>query len=406
MFIKTLVLSGLATVGSAHVLMTNPVPFGKSTLSNSPLNADGSDFPCKMRKGVYDRSANNVYEQGSTQRLALQGSAVHGGGSCQLSITTDLEPDKNSDWRTFKSIEGGCPAKGVVGNLDGGPGLEGPNKYDFTIPKELASGNYTLAWTWFNKVGNREMYMNCAPLTVTGSGGSSSFLSTLPNMFVANLGNGCSTKETTDLEFPNPGKDVDRFNGATSVFLGPLGDAACQQPTGGNGGGPSPTAGQPAPTKAPAATSKVTQAPAPSANRPTKSSKTLPGGAFITVSSKQPAATIVAPSNGTAPSGTKVSQPAAPTSAVPNPAPSSGNGGGNAPSTGHAAYTPCTSEGSWNCIGGTSFQRCASGTWSPVLGMPAGVSCTPGESAVIEMMNAKNTKRAMRAMRRSLRFNA
>jgi len=31
--------------------------------------------------------------------------------------------------------------------------------YSFTIPTSLPTGTATIAWTWFNKVGNREMYM-------------------------------------------------------------------------------------------------------------------------------------------------------------------------------------------------------------------------------------------------------
>ncbi|KAH8678145.1 hypothetical protein BX600DRAFT_145662 [Xylariales sp. PMI_506] len=43
----------------------------------------------------------------------------------------------------------------------------------------------------------------------------------------------------------------------------------------------------------------------------------------------------------------------------------------------------CADEGAWNCIGGTSFQRCASGLWSAVLDMAAGTECTPGISTTL-----------------------
>ncbi|POR36024.1 Uncharacterized protein TPAR_03766 [Tolypocladium paradoxum] len=404
MFMKTLVLGGLATIACAHMKMSNPVPYGKSSLENGPLDSSGSDFPCKMREGVYDlQGASNVYGQGSTQQLAFIGSAVHGGGSCQISVTTDLQPTKNSVWKVIKSIEGGCPAKGQTGNMEGGAGVADPYKYDFTIPEKLATGNYTLAWTWFNKVGNREMYMNCAPLTVTGSGGSSGFMSTLPDMFVANVGNGCETEATTDVQFPNPGQDLDQF-GVPSALKIPAG-AGCQKATGANGGGSYPAGGQPSSTAAPAPASQTSQPPTPT-SKPTKSTKAPPGGVFITVSSKQPAASTSAalspaPSPGNGGSNTS-KQPAASTSAAPSPAPSPGNGGGNTPSGGFAPGTPCTSEGSWNCIGGTSFQRCASGGWSAVLGMAAGVTCTPGQSNDFKM----NALHAKRAMRRGLRFAA
>src|SRR4029434_10719656 len=77
MFAKTFTLASLATVSSAHMLMNNPVPYGKSNLNNGPLLADGSDFPCKLREGTYDlQGASNVYAQGSTQQLSFTGQAV------------------------------------------------------------------------------------------------------------------------------------------------------------------------------------------------------------------------------------------------------------------------------------------------------------------------------------------
>ncbi|KAL2676969.1 hypothetical protein Neosp_010736 [[Neocosmospora] mangrovei] len=426
MFAKTFTLASLATFASAHMLMNNPVPYGKASLTNAPLLGDGSDFPCKMRDGVYDaQGASNTYAQGSTQQLSFTGQAVHGGGSCQVSITTDKNPDKNSVWKVIKSIEGGCPAKGQAGNMGDDANAEDPYKYDFTIPKELAAGDYTLAWTWFNKVGNREMYMNCAPLTVTGSGGSKDHLSSLPDMFVANIGNDCGTPPDKDVQFPSPGDDVDRFNGATEAWAKPTG--SCPAGSGSGSGGsdgsaPTATSGNdsPAPTggnDAPAATSaeaQPTQAP----------EKSIPGGVFITVS--QPAASQPAASQ-PAMSQPAMSQPAAeepaatqaPTTTAAPATPTYGSGDGSesgsgsgsgdgadsgsgSPSGGFAAGTACTSEGEWNCIGGSSFQRCASGAWTATQQLSGGVSCTPGQAADIGL----TAKRGLRAMRRVTRFRA
>lgn len=87
---------------------------------------------------------------GAPQTLSFVGSATHGGGSCQLSLTTDKEPTKTSKWAVILSIEGGCP-----GGANGGT----PATFQYKIPEAVAPGDYTLAWTWFNKIGNREMYM-------------------------------------------------------------------------------------------------------------------------------------------------------------------------------------------------------------------------------------------------------
>lgn len=404
MFSKTFLLAGLASVASAHMMISNPVPYGKSNLNNSPLDASGSDFPCKQRDGVYDaQGASNVYAQGSTQKLSFVGTAVHGGGSCQISVTTDLAPDANSVWKVIKSIEGGCPAQGQAGNLGDNANAVDPYTYDFTIPDELVSGNYTLAWTWFNKVGNREMYMNCAPLTVTGDGGSADHLSSLPNMFTANIGNGCGTVSDTDVEFPNAGSEVEKLNGSTDAFAAPTGTGCAAA----SGGGSSATAtNAPAATTTAATPAATTAAPADGSD--SAGSATAPGGVFITVSdapaatvsdtpaatvSDAPAATTAAPV-ATSPVATEA--PVATSTAV------SGGGSGDGSSSGETftAGTACTTEGEWNCIGGTSFQRCASGAWTAAQALSDGVSCTPGQSADI----ALSAKRGISQMRRSLRI--
>ncbi|KAM3510966.1 hypothetical protein MY11210_005365 [Beauveria gryllotalpidicola] len=369
MFIKSIAVSGLVTAATAHIIMTNPVPYGLSSLSNSPLKKNGADFPCKQRTGVYDaEGASNVYAQGSTQQLEFQGGVVHAGGSCQVSVTTDLEPTKNSVWKVIKSIEGGCPARGEAGNLGTEAKAPVPYKYDFTIPNELAAGNYTLAWSWFNKLGQREMYMNCAPLAVTGNAGSEGFLNGLPDMMVANVGTGCDTPAEGDILFPDPGKDVDLLNGNTDAFTSPVG--ACGKtatggsvPTSAPGGGVNPestasatapvqpTSAQPSPSLPtsggsapgdgvnPESTTSATTPVQPTSARPSPSlptsggsapSSSLPGGIFITSSASQPTPTQPSPSlptsGGSAPgdevnaeSTTSATTAVQPTSAQPSP---------------------------------------------------------------------------------------
>jgi hypothetical protein len=395
------------------MIMANPKPYGNP--SNAPLKEDGSDFPCKgaVNDGAFD---TNVFKQGSSPELSFTGQAVHGGGSCQISLTTDKNPTKDSVWKVIKSIQGGCPARTATGNLGDSPDVPNPDKYDFTIPKELAAGEYTLAWTWFNHVGNREMYMNCAAITVEGSGGSKDHLDSLPDMFVANVGNNCETAQNADLEFPNAGKDVSTLKSGLKAPLG----SGCQ--TGGSGSGgsdggagdsnPEPSAPAAAPTDNSGA--QPTQPPATPTPVPGTGSGNdngvpqIPGGAFITVS--QPAASQ--------PSATQAPEvPAAPETPAPE-TPDNGSGegsgegsgsdggdkGGNAGSGsgGFAAGTACTSEGEWNCIGGSSFQRCASGAWTTAQQVSSGVTCTPGQGADIGM----NAKRGKKTMRRAQRHSA
>jgi hypothetical protein len=163
MFFASIIVAvfGLATLGRSHMKMSTPTPYGKSSLDTDPLSFNGSDFPCKQRTGVYDiEGATNTMPLGSVQPLEFIGIIVHGGGSCQVSITYDLQPTNLSVFKVIHSIEGGCRAKDTQGNLDSGTATSpDPFTYSFTVPPSLPTGNATVAWTWFNKEGNREMYM-------------------------------------------------------------------------------------------------------------------------------------------------------------------------------------------------------------------------------------------------------
>jgi hypothetical protein len=375
-----------ASVAHGHMIMKDPVPYGVSSLNNSPLAADGSDFPCKQRQGVYDITQMNNMTIGAPQKLDFLGSATHGGGSCQLSLTTDLQPTKNSKWMVIHSIEGGCPAN-VDGNLDGGPQSTGSSTFQFAIPEGINAGQYTLAWTWFNRIGNREMYMNCAPVNVmAGSGTSSnkrdateeeqptslSKRTSFPDLFVANI-NGCTTTEGVDIRFPDPGDSV-QYAGTPSN-LQPSGQAAC---TGGPGEGP--TGSSPSGTSAavpPAASTSAAVPPAVSTS-----------ATITSVASQSTAAPGVFAS-----SASSVASPAAASTssspAVPAASPaSSSSASGSSPSSGTLSGA-CSPEGQWNCIGGTSFQRCASGIWSAAMQMAAGTTCTAGQSTQMNVAAAK-----------------
>ncbi|KAJ4381354.1 hypothetical protein N0V86_003703 [Didymella sp. IMI 355093] len=171
----------------------------------SPLNADGSNFPCK---GYHLDTPLNVvatYEAGSKHTMKLRGSATHGGGSCQMSLSCD----DGKEFRVIESMMGGCPLS---------------NSYDFTVPPDVpAAEKCLLAWTWFNKIGNREMYMNCAVVNITNKKMSkrdtqvsaAKALTKYPDLFVANLANinSCKVPETTDVIFDSPGKQVLFGNG-------------------------------------------------------------------------------------------------------------------------------------------------------------------------------------------------
>ncbi|KAK0123781.1 hypothetical protein ONS95_008782 [Cadophora gregata] len=411
----TIAIFGLAALGSSHMVMNTPTPFGKSSLNNSPLDASGSDFPCKQRPGVYDaEGASNIWPLGSTQSLSFTGSATHGGGSCQVSISYDKAPTASSTWKVIHSIEGGCPIKGVAGNNGDNANAVNPDSYPFKVPTDLPTGTAVMAWTWFNKIGNREMYMNCAPITLTAGSSKRSdenelearnatqlmerdqaAYSSLPDMFIANINNGCGTQDSTDLIFPNPGDSLELDGQATSKALATPTGASCGKAV---GGGATPTAGAGSgATSAAASSPKATQKPT--------SAPGIPGGVFATVKPPASQTTLVpvvsaapavsaAPVESSVPSSAPVASPVASSA---SPAPSSGTSTGTTGSgTAEVAGSACSTDGMWNCIGGTSFQQCASGTWSVVQQLAAGTTCTAGQSTAINITAIGKAKRALR----------
>ncbi|KXX78473.1 hypothetical protein MMYC01_205582 [Madurella mycetomatis] len=236
MFISKFVMaaSGLATLAQAHMKMRFPPPYTSPAIKSSPLDPSGSNFPCQAGKDTQYSGEPTLMEKGSTQSLTFTGSAVHGGGSCQISITYDDPPTKKSTWKVIHSIQGGCPARGVEDNAGDDPEALAKDEYPFSIDENLPAGKATLAMSWLNKKGNREFYMNCAPVNLTGSEGSMEALNDLPDMLVANLPgiNDCTTEEKVDIEYPNPGSSVETNPGAN---LGPP-QGNCG---GGSGGGKS-----------------------------------------------------------------------------------------------------------------------------------------------------------------------
>lgn len=73
---------------AAHLFLATPTPFPGDAAYLDPLEASGANFPCK---GYHLRSAGQVpatpFQAGATVPVTMSGSATHGGGSCQFSLS-------------------------------------------------------------------------------------------------------------------------------------------------------------------------------------------------------------------------------------------------------------------------------------------------------------------------------
>jgi hypothetical protein len=132
----------------------------------APLAADGSDFPCKKYpKG----QATSTYNAGETITVELKGSATHGGGNCQISISYN-----DVDFVAISTILKNC--------------LHDSKTITATIPADApACESCTLSWSWVNAIGNREFYQNCADIKINNPSGGRQL--TGPRMTVLNLPN-------------------------------------------------------------------------------------------------------------------------------------------------------------------------------------------------------------------------
>jgi len=131
----------------AHLAMVNPGVYqGGDPVP--PLADDGSNFPCAVPSFGSSDGEGPTLTPGQGAEILLKGTAVHSGGSCQVSITYDQPPTKNSVWKVMKSFQGACPveASGNLPEVPGGPLSNTLPPLSYTVPADLPAGKATVAW--------------------------------------------------------------------------------------------------------------------------------------------------------------------------------------------------------------------------------------------------------------------
>lgn len=328
---KLLLLTQLPSLVDCHLRLNNPVPYSKNTLQLDPLRnvAPGSaqsDFPCQSKRiGGADPwivDQENDLVAGEPQTMTFDGSASHGGGSCQLSVTLDRQPTADSTFKTIASWIGGCP----IDDTDGGT-----HPWNYTIPSEVPNGKATLAWSWVSKLsGQPEFYMNCAPITITSGAENTTEFDQLEDMFRVNLPSSeCGSQLSSNLEIPNPGRYVTTID--TRALAPPTGSGC-------------------------AAMSQVTATQSDTGGAASSSESAAATTTFTTLAPEPLAANT-----------TTTTAAAATTSAVPTSSPSF-------PSIPHSIPPPysnsttCTTNGALICNGPTQYGLCNFGQviWQPV----------------------------------------
>lgn len=367
MIMKNVFLVGalLASSVYGHMQMSKPYPIrsplnpdggdNKDYSYTSPLSSSGSDYPCKGYANDAFKSVAD-YTVGSEYEMDLAGSATHGGGSCQISLSYDT----GKSFKVIKSMEGGCPLV---------------SSYNFTIPSDAPSGQALLAWTWFNKIGNREMYMNCAQVTIKGSSSkrehprdlrpkklvARTAFSSLPPIFLANINQEgqCTTIEGDEVNFPLPGDNVQgSVSGtgytckSTAAFLGSGSSSSS------SGSSSSSSSGSSSSTSSTSSTSRSSSSSGPSASSSYSGSSSS--------SATSPSTAKVLPTSTAAASSSQV-------------ATATSSASSSSSANGPAASDACSTSGQIVCsTDGNSFFMCDHNALTSMGSVAAGTRCRNG----------------------------
>lgn len=210
-----LAVTAFIAVGMAHVELIKPYPIrSKENPANKNVDysmkmsllTDGSNYPCKGYNSD-EFVAVETYVAGETYEAKLEIGAHHNGGSGQFSLSYD----NGETFYVIKSVEGGMPFGGQSGQ---------PIKstYSFKIPSDMPSSKHVLfAWTWINRIGNREFYQNCAFVEIRGNlkyrPHQRHSIPDLPELYICNIDAGpdptCTTVPDTRVCIPHPGKVIE-----------------------------------------------------------------------------------------------------------------------------------------------------------------------------------------------------
>ncbi|KAJ2609849.1 hypothetical protein H4S08_003874 [Coemansia sp. RSA 1365] len=179
--------ASISTIACAHMELIKPCPrYNANGIAcpqlppgnsidwnvNAPIASSGIKLQplCKYQTPWPTPAASWAAGQTITAQFSTHGTR-HDGGHCEWSLSYDQA-------ETFVVIHrrlSHCfyeDSGSIVTN------------YTFTLPADVPAGDSVVfAWTWVNAMGNREFYMNCADVTITGST-STSF--TGPQMTILN----------------------------------------------------------------------------------------------------------------------------------------------------------------------------------------------------------------------------
>ncbi|KAJ1663934.1 hypothetical protein IW140_003804 [Coemansia sp. RSA 1813] len=394
-FAATTLLAGLA---AGHISLISPCPRYSSVGTDCPAVPSGQTIDTQMNApissvtlGTHEPLCKHTvpwpkpaatWKAGESITVKFNpNAAIHSGGDMEFSISYD-------GGKTFAVIYQVLRYAFLNGKPSGLTNTAQVLEYTFTLPKELPnSDSAVFAWTWVNASGNREFYMNCADVAITGSTSKS-----------------YTAKEVTIANYPGY-PTIPEFNGdydtginyyttdAKNVTVSPSGSSSsgggssAYSSADSSAGSSSAAAGSDGSGSSSAAAgggAYSTDAAAPVSSAPAASGS---GGSYSTAA----ADTASSAATATADAGTYATDPAAAASGSDDPrnaqdaasdaavatttdAAAGASGAADATgTTGSSDGGECTS-GLMRCSG-TGYQICNGGKWSSVYSCGVGDTC-------------------------------
>ncbi|KAG0380862.1 hypothetical protein BGX24_004072 [Mortierella sp. AD032] len=129
---------------------------------NAPIGTNFAQvLPLCKTSVPYPFASRTVYKAGDTIQTAYSIGSSHGGGHCQWALSYDGE----KTWVVIKTEIRTC----LRVAKENEPGYRVP----VMLPQDAPSGNVTFMWLWYNAIGQRELYSNCADIRIEGRDGGS-----------------------------------------------------------------------------------------------------------------------------------------------------------------------------------------------------------------------------------------
>ena len=127
------------------------------------------------------------------QSIQIAVHATHSGGVCQFGLSYD----KGKTIKTIQTTKNCLIAAQEPADKFGDSEIT--QTFSVQLPADIPSGTALFSWSWFNTVGNREMYNSCSKVTING-GTVRTMPKTYKDIVILNVPNMEPTKKCVSIQ--------------------------------------------------------------------------------------------------------------------------------------------------------------------------------------------------------------